>query len=51
MESCGCNVQIMNMQPQLRTMLNQNPQFRDMMQSPDFIRQISSPESLQVSVA
>ncbi|KAG0592796.1 hypothetical protein KC19_1G281600 [Ceratodon purpureus] len=39
--------QIMDMQPQLRTMLNQNPQFRDMMQSPDFIRQMSSPESLQ----
>lgn len=39
--------QIMNMQPQLRTMLNQNPQFREMMQSPDFIRQMSSPESLQ----
>jgi ubiquilin len=39
--------QIMNMQPQLRTMMNQNPQFREMMQNPDFIRQMSSPESLQ----
>jgi ubiquilin len=39
--------QIMEMQPQLRTMMNQNPQFREMMQSPDFIRQMSSPESLQ----
>ncbi|CAM6100502.1 unnamed protein product [Calypogeia fissa] len=39
--------QVLNMQPHLRTMLNSNPQFREMMQSPDFIRQISSPESLQ----
>jgi ubiquilin len=39
--------QIFNLQPQLRNMLNQNPQFRDMMQNPDFIRQMSSPESLQ----
>ncbi|BBM99682.1 ubiquilin [Marchantia polymorpha subsp. ruderalis] len=39
--------QVMNMQPHLRSLLNGNPQFREMMQSPDFIRQISSPESLQ----
>jgi len=39
--------QIMNMQPQLRGMMNQNPQFREMMQNPEFIRQMSSPESLQ----
>ncbi|CAK9228661.1 unnamed protein product [Sphagnum troendelagicum] len=39
--------QIMQMQPHLRSLLNQNPHFREMLQSPDFIRQISSPESLQ----
>jgi ubiquilin len=40
-------IKILSMQPQLRTILNQNPEFRDMIQSPNFIRQMSSPESLQ----
>jgi len=41
-------VQIMNMQPDLQSLLNQNPHLQEMMQSPNFLRQISSPESLQV---
>eukprot|EP00249_Psilotum_nudum_P017663 c26431_g1_i3 orf=425-2068(+) len=39
--------QILNMQPHLRALLNSNPQFRDMIQNPDFLRQIGSPEGLQ----
>lgn len=39
--------QILNMQPHLRTMLDANPQFREMIQNPDFLRQISSFDSLQ----
>ena len=43
--------QLMNLNPQLRTMLDSNPQLREMMQNPDFLRQFSSPEMMQVSWA
>eukprot|EP00250_Pteridium_aquilinum_P034557 c7749_g1_i1 orf=202-1839(+) len=39
--------QILNMQPHLRAMLNANPQLTEMMQSPDFLRLMTSPEILQ----
>ncbi|KAI5065034.1 hypothetical protein GOP47_0019729 [Adiantum capillus-veneris] len=39
--------QLLNLQPQLRNVLNVNPQLREMMQSPDFLRLMSSPEILQ----
>jgi hypothetical protein len=41
-------IQIMNMQPDLQSLLNHNPHLQEMMQSPNFLCQISSPESLQV---
>lgn len=40
--------QLLNLQPQLRNVLNANPQLREMMQSPDFLRLMSSPEILQL---
>ncbi|KAK4416900.1 Ubiquitin domain-containing protein DSK2b [Sesamum alatum] len=39
--------QILGLNPQLRSMLDSNPQLRDMMQNPDFIRQLTSPETMQ----
>eukprot|EP00249_Psilotum_nudum_P017664 c26431_g2_i1 orf=378-2036(+) len=39
--------QVLNLQPHLHALLTNNPQFREMMQSPDFLRQLSNPESLQ----
>jgi ubiquilin len=43
--------QLMSLNPQLRSMLDMNPQLREMMQNPDFLRQFSSPEMMQVSWA
>ncbi|XP_023762618.2 ubiquitin domain-containing protein DSK2b isoform X1 [Lactuca sativa] len=39
--------QILGMNPQMRSMLESNPQLREMMQNPDFIRQLTSPETMQ----
>ncbi|XP_020554678.1 ubiquitin domain-containing protein DSK2a isoform X1 [Sesamum indicum] len=39
--------QILGLNPQLQSMLDSNPQLRDMMQNPDFIRQLTSPETMQ----
>jgi hypothetical protein len=40
--------QILGMNPQLRSMLDSNPQLREMMQNPEFLRQLTSPETMQV---
>ncbi|XP_040946934.1 ubiquitin domain-containing protein DSK2b isoform X2 [Gossypium hirsutum] len=40
--------QIMNLNPQLRGMFDMNPQLRDMMQNPEVLRQMFSPETMQV---
>ncbi|KAK9062079.1 hypothetical protein SSX86_019264 [Deinandra increscens subsp. villosa] len=51
MQSLLSNPQYMNqmlgLNPQMRTMLESNPQLREMMQNPDFIRQLTSPETMQ----
>ncbi|KAK1440518.1 hypothetical protein QVD17_06346 [Tagetes erecta] len=39
--------QILGLNPQMRSMLDSNPQLREMMQNPDFIRQLTSPETMQ----
>ncbi|KAH0687933.1 hypothetical protein KY290_019594 [Solanum tuberosum] len=39
--------QVLGMNPQLRSMLDSNPQLREMMQNPEFIRQLTSPETVQ----
>ena len=39
--------QILGSNPQTRTLLESNPQIREMLQSPEFLRQLSSPETLQ----
>ncbi|KAI3519100.1 hypothetical protein L1887_08125 [Cichorium endivia] len=39
--------QILGLNPQMRSMLESNPQLREMMQNPDFIRQLTSPETMQ----
>ncbi|CAN6481092.1 unnamed protein product [Victoria cruziana] len=39
--------QIIGLNPQLRNMLDSNSQFREMMQNPEFLRQLTSPETLQ----
>lgn len=39
--------QVLGMNPQMRGMLESNPQLREMMQNPDFIRQLTSPETMQ----
>ena len=36
------------MNPQLRALLDLNPQLREMMQNPEFVRQLTSPETMQV---
>ncbi|KAL8246843.1 hypothetical protein R6Q59_008059 [Mikania micrantha] len=43
--------QILGLNPQMRTMLDSNPQLREMMQNPDFIRQLTSPETMQQMMA
>ncbi|KAK4348010.1 hypothetical protein RND71_034349 [Anisodus tanguticus] len=39
--------QIMGLNPQLRSMLDSNSHLREMMQNPEFIRQLTSPETMQ----
>ncbi|KAL2551217.1 Ubiquitin domain-containing protein DSK2b [Forsythia ovata] len=39
--------QIIGFNPELRNMFDSNPQFRDMMQNPEFIRQLLSPGMMQ----
>ncbi|KAK6150294.1 hypothetical protein DH2020_015226 [Rehmannia glutinosa] len=39
--------QILRLNPQLQSMLDSNPQLRDNMQNPEFIRQLTSPEMMQ----
>ncbi|XP_024975859.1 ubiquitin domain-containing protein DSK2a-like isoform X1 [Cynara cardunculus var. scolymus] len=39
--------QILGLNPQMRNMLESNPQLREMMQNPDFVRQLTSPETMQ----
>lgn len=39
--------QIFNMSPQLRAMSDSNPQLRELMQNPDLLRQLTSPEMMQ----
>ncbi|XP_038724304.1 ubiquitin domain-containing protein DSK2a-like [Tripterygium wilfordii] len=43
--------QILNFNPQLRGMMDLNPQLREMMQNPEFLRQLSSPETMQQMLA
>ncbi|XP_016451784.2 ubiquitin domain-containing protein DSK2b isoform X1 [Nicotiana tabacum] len=51
MQSLLSNPQYMNQisgfNPQLRSMLDSNPHLREMMQNPEFIRQLTSPETMQ----
>ncbi|XP_043707931.1 ubiquitin domain-containing protein DSK2a-like [Telopea speciosissima] len=39
--------QILGLNPQLRSMLDSNSQLREMMQNPEFLRQLTSPETMQ----
>jgi len=39
--------QILSLNPQLRTATESSPQLREMLQNPDFLRQLASPETLQ----
>ncbi|XP_065855487.1 ubiquitin domain-containing protein DSK2a-like [Euphorbia lathyris] len=39
--------QILGSNPQFRSMLDSNSQFRDMMQNPEFLRQLTSPDTMQ----
>ncbi|KAH7566184.1 hypothetical protein JRO89_XS08G0112000 [Xanthoceras sorbifolium] len=41
--------QILGLNPQLRSMLDSNSQLREMMQNPEFLRQLTSPETMQAS--
>ncbi|XP_010548158.1 PREDICTED: ubiquitin domain-containing protein DSK2b-like isoform X2 [Tarenaya hassleriana] len=43
--------QIINLNPQLRSMLDMNPQMREMLQNPEFLRQLTSPETMQQMMA
>ena len=40
--------QLLNMNPNARNMMESNTQLRDMFQNPEFLRQMTSPEALQV---
>lgn len=40
--------QILGLNPQLRGILDSSPQLREMMQNPEFLRQLTSPETMQV---
>ncbi|XP_052191789.1 ubiquitin domain-containing protein DSK2a-like isoform X2 [Diospyros lotus] len=55
MQSILSNPQYMNqflgMNPQLRSILDSNPQFREMLQSPEILRQLTSPEMMQQMLA
>nr|CAB3502123.1 unnamed protein product [Digitaria exilis] len=39
--------QLLNMNPNVRNMMESNTQVRDMLQNPEFLRQLTSPETLQ----
>ncbi|MCD7459520.1 hypothetical protein HAX54_041166 [Datura stramonium] len=39
--------QVLGLNPQLRSMVDSNPQLREMMLNPEFIRQLTSPETMQ----
>nr|XP_016475862.1 PREDICTED: ubiquitin domain-containing protein DSK2b-like isoform X3 [Nicotiana tabacum] len=39
--------QVLGLNPQLRSMLDSNSHLREMMQNPEFIRQLTSPETMQ----
>jgi hypothetical protein len=41
-------MQLLNMNPNVRNMMESNTQMREMIQNPEFIRQLTSPETLQV---
>ncbi|KAF8410306.1 hypothetical protein HHK36_002832 [Tetracentron sinense] len=43
--------QILGLNPQLRSMLDSNSQLREMMQNPEFLRQLTSPETMQQVLA
>ncbi|KAL2493519.1 Ubiquitin domain-containing protein DSK2b [Forsythia ovata] len=43
--------QILGFNPQLRGMLDMNPQLREMMQNPEILRQLTSPETMQQMMA
>ena len=49
MFSYNISRQILGLNPQLRGLLDSNPQLREMMQNPEFLRQLSSPETMQVN--
>lgn len=38
----------MSLNPQLRGMVDLNPQLREMMQNPELLRQLTNPETMQV---
>lgn len=42
--------QVLGHNPQLRNLLDSNPQLREMMQNPEFLRQLTSPETMQVHI-
>ncbi|ONK64253.1 uncharacterized protein A4U43_C07F23710 [Asparagus officinalis] len=39
--------QVLSLNPQLQTAMDSNPQLREMLQNPDFIRQMTNPETMQ----
>lgn len=41
-------MQLLNMNPNVRNMMESNTQMREMIQNPEFLRQLTSPETLQV---
>ena len=41
-------LQFLGTNPQLQSMFDMNPQLREMMQNPEIIRQLTSPEMMQV---
>ncbi|CAN6544799.1 unnamed protein product [Malus baccata var. baccata] len=53
MQSMLSNPQYMNqiLNPQLRGMVDSNPQFREMMQNPELLRQLTNPETMQQMLA
>ncbi|MCL7044986.1 hypothetical protein MKW94_002354 [Papaver nudicaule] len=55
MQSILSNPQYMNqvvgLNPQLRGLLDSSPQLREMMQNPEFLRQLTSPETMQQMMA
>ena len=41
-------MQLLNMNPNVRNMMESNTQMREMIENPEFLRQLTSPETLQV---